>query len=127
VPVLRRVTEWEALFLQVDKANFQLILDSFHMNMEEPDPLVAISQCTALAMYHISDSNRAGIDSGNINFSEQFAALAKRGYHAPVMLELVLPTLTPNTPPANEQQWQALEAEFATSMARWREFASQVN
>ncbi|WP_137166183.1 sugar phosphate isomerase/epimerase family protein [Salinimonas lutimaris] len=123
VAFLRTTKEWAQLAAQVNRDNFGLILDSFHMHMEEPDSEHAmLSHGSSLQMYHISDSNRGGIGSGQIDFYRQFCALKETGYQGPVMLEVVLPQLTPCHAPATAAQWQQLSEHYQTSFSAWQEF-----
>ena len=123
VAFLRTTGEWTLLAEQVNRPNFGLILDSFHMHMEEPDSVKAIgSHASSLQMYHISDSNRGGIGSGQIDFFRQFCALQQANYEAPVMLEIVLPQLAPRGTPANSAQWRHLKKHYQASVSAWHEF-----
>ncbi len=99
-----------------------IILDSFHMNIEETDALRAIKETgTQLASYHISDSNRGGIGSGHIDFINQYGALKQINFVGPVIVEIVLPHLAPTTTPRNTKEWEELENEIKRSISVWRE------
>lgn len=121
VPLIHTAAECRQLLDRVGSDNIGIILDSFHMNINEPDPLQAIYDCAdRLAIYHISDANRAGIGSGHIDFIAQHRALQHIGFTGPVAVELVLPHLTPTTPPQNAQDRQQLDNEITRSAAVWR-------
>lgn len=127
-PMVRASHEGRSLHAQVERDNFALILDSFHMNIEDRDPVAEIEATgKAIAIYHVSDSNRSGIGSGHVDFRSQHRALRAAGFNSPVMLEFVLPGLGPHTPPETEAQWQALHAEFKRSLQAWRGYDAQVD
>jgi len=61
--------------------NIYLHLDTFHMNIEEPDPAMAIrSAGKRLGYFHVGESNRGFLGSGTVNFSAIFDALVGIGY-----------------------------------------------
>jgi len=120
-PIIRTADEGERLRVALGGASIGLILDSFHMNIDEPDPQGTLRACAPeLASYHISDSNRGGIGSGHIDFSAQRDILARTGFSGPVMIEIVLAENAPVTPPRNHAQWAALRIEIGRSLHFWR-------
>jgi sugar phosphate isomerase/epimerase len=73
-----------------------LLLDAYHMNIEEAFPATALRQAgDRLWLYHAADSNRRGIGRGHIDFKAQFAALDEIGYEGPVVLECTAPLPDP--------------------------------
>ncbi|GLS18212.1 epimerase [Labrys miyagiensis] len=61
--------------------NIFLHLDTFHMNIEEADPVQAIKFAgDKLGYFHIGESNRGFLGSGVINFPAIFDALVASGY-----------------------------------------------
>lgn len=119
--MIRTLAEAIQLLNDLGDTRIGLILDSFHMNIDEPDACEAIRQCgDRLASYHISDSNRAGIGSGHIDFVKQHRTLRSQGFDGPVMVELVLPHLVPTTPPRNDSEWAELDEEVRRSVRVWR-------
>lgn len=72
--------------------NVGILLDAYHMNIEEPDPAQALRQVGDwLGLYHAADSNRQGIGRGHTDFESQLAALADIGYQGPIILECTAP------------------------------------
>lgn len=127
VPLIHTAREGLALLDAVGSDNIRLILDSFHMNINEPSPVQAILAAgDRLGVYHISDSNRAGIGSGNIDFLAQYRALRQIGFTGDVAIELVLPHLTPMTPPQTEADRRRLDAEIRRSAAVWQALSISV-
>ena len=61
--------------------NIFLHLDTFHMNIEEADPVQAIKLAgKKLGYFHIGESNRGFLGSGVINFPAIFDALVASNY-----------------------------------------------
>ena len=76
----------------VGSNNVGILLDAYHMNIEEGNPAEAIRQAgSRLWLYHAADSNRQGIGRGHTDFSGQLAALADVGYQGPIILECTAP------------------------------------
>lgn len=68
--------------------NLYVHLDSFHMNIEESNPIDAILRCgSRLGYYHAADNTRRFPGSGTIDFSAQMQALHKIAYTGYVSLE----------------------------------------
>jgi sugar phosphate isomerase/epimerase len=82
----------------VGSENVGILLDAYHMNIEEPNPASAIRQAgERLWLYHVADSNREGIGHGHTDFGAQMAALADIGYEGPIILECTAPGPDPFT------------------------------
>ncbi|MDY6876177.1 MAG: sugar phosphate isomerase/epimerase family protein [Chloroflexota bacterium] len=77
---------------EVGADNIGILLDAYHMNIEEPNPSAALRQAgERLWLYHAADSNRQGIGRGHTDFAAQMAALAAIGYAGPIILECTAP------------------------------------
>lgn len=75
------VAEGIALVDKLGRANVGLLLDTFHMNIEEPDMLVSIENVgQRLLHFHIADSNRWYPGAGHIDFQAVWAKLCQIGY-----------------------------------------------
>ncbi|MGG0159512.1 sugar phosphate isomerase/epimerase family protein [Bacillus velezensis] len=95
------VTGEEALRLirEVGSPKLDVLLDSYHMNIEEPDPVKAIKTAgEKLGVYHIADSNRQAIGNGHANLKEQLDALNEIGYEGPIIMEMCAPGPDPFNP-----------------------------
>lgn len=91
-----RSTDVLAILEQINAPNLSIVLDTFHMNLEEEDLVKAIIRCGAqLSVYQISDSNRKGIGFGHIDFHQHFAALDLIQFTGPIVLECAQPRQTP--------------------------------
>ncbi len=90
--LLNTAAEVLAFVTEVGSDHVGILLDAYHMNIEEADPAAAL--CVAgerLWLYHAADSNRQGIGRGHTDFRAQVAALADVGYNGPVILECTAP------------------------------------
>ncbi|MBN1315027.1 MAG: sugar phosphate isomerase/epimerase [Anaerolineales bacterium] len=91
-------------------ANVGILLDAYHMNIEEANPANAIRQAgDHLWLYHTADSNRQGIGRGHTDFDAQLTALAEIGYIGPIILECSAPGPDPFTAIKDEQSLNWLE------------------
>jgi D-psicose/D-tagatose/L-ribulose 3-epimerase len=83
---------------EVGADNVGVLLDAYHMNIEESEPAAALRQAgSRLGLYHAADSNRQGIGRGHTDFVAQIAALEDIGYDGPVILECTAPGPDPFT------------------------------
>lgn len=75
---------------EIGAPNVKLLLDTFHMNIEEVDILDAFSDVGDLLGYvHLSDSNRLAPGQGHIDFDRVFRSLDKIGYHGFLTAEIL--------------------------------------
>jgi D-psicose/D-tagatose/L-ribulose 3-epimerase len=68
--------------------NFGVHLDTFHMNIEEPnfyDPIKKVGG--KLKHLHITESDRGMTGEGNVHWDDLFRALAEISYQGPLVLE----------------------------------------
>lgn len=73
---------------EVEHPNVSLHLDTYHMNIEEPDMYSpVINAGTQLGYVHIGESHRGYLGSGSVDFGAFFRALAATGYDGPVVFE----------------------------------------
>lgn len=72
----------------VDHENLGVLIDTYHMNIEEDDSCRAIRRVSdKLADFHVSDSNRCGIGQGHIDFLPIIKTLKEVGYDDYIALE----------------------------------------
>lgn len=77
--------------------NVGLLLDTFHMNIEEPSITESIRAARdRLFHFHIADSNRWYPGAGHLNFAEVFETLKEINYSGYVSAE-IMPLPDPNT------------------------------
>lgn len=97
--LLNTAAEAIRFLADVGSENVGILLDAYHMNIEESDPVQALRQAGGrLWLYHAADSNRQGIGRGHTDFDGQLAALNKIGYQGPIILECTAPGPDPFTP-----------------------------
>lgn len=70
--------------------NLGLLIDTFHMNIEEPSIASSIFRCKDLVWHvHIADSNRLAPGMGHIDFKDIFRVLKAINYSGFVSAELI--------------------------------------
>jgi D-psicose/D-tagatose/L-ribulose 3-epimerase len=71
-----------------DVENLVVHLDTYHMNIEEPDMFTPVLDAgSRLGYVHIGESHRGYLGSGTVDFDSFFRALATIGYDGPVVFE----------------------------------------
>jgi len=79
--LIHTVAEGMDLIRRVGAENFGLLLDTFHMNIEEPSIEASIGACgDRIFHFHVADSNRWHPGAGHLNFRAILAALRETGY-----------------------------------------------
>ncbi len=79
--LIHTVADGLALIDRVGADNFGLLLDTFHMNIEEPSIEASIHACgPRIFHFHVADSNRWYPGAGHLDFESILAALFKTGY-----------------------------------------------
>jgi sugar phosphate isomerase/epimerase len=79
--LIQTASEGMDLLTQVGSANLGLLLDTFHMNIEEPSIEESIRTCGEhIFHFHVADSNRKHPGAGHINFESIMNALDYAGY-----------------------------------------------
>jgi sugar phosphate isomerase/epimerase len=105
----------------VGSENVGILLDAYHMNIEEPDPATALRGVgERLWLYHAADSNRQAIGRGHTDFSAQVAALKDIGYRGPIILECTAPGPDPFTAikDADSRAWLEMYLDESQSWLR---------
>lgn len=78
------------LIERVGADNFGLLLDTFHMNIEEPGIETTIRQCgESIFHFHVADSNRWYPGAGHLDFKSILDMLFTIGYHGYVSGEFL--------------------------------------
>jgi D-psicose/D-tagatose/L-ribulose 3-epimerase len=77
-----------ALIERASGRNMFVHMDTFHMNIEEPDIAAAIERNAGLLGYaHVADSHRGVLGTGNFDLGAYFRALAAAGYEGDLTFE----------------------------------------
>jgi sugar phosphate isomerase/epimerase len=79
--LIHTVEEGLDLMHRVGAENFGLLLDTFHMNIEEPSIESSIRACgDRIFHFHVADSNRWHPGAGHLDFASILSALREAGY-----------------------------------------------
>jgi 5-keto-L-gluconate epimerase len=90
--VIEAINRYETAFLntaaqtvaaveRIGRSNVKVLLDVFHMNIEEVDIAAAVRTTgPLLGHFHLVDSNRRAAGMGHVDFDQVVAALADIGY-----------------------------------------------
>ncbi len=106
---------------QVDCESVKLILDVFHMHLEESDLHAALRQARGkLATLHLADTNRRGLGRGHLDLPALFRTLREIEYDGPVCLEFNAPGPDPFVAIKDDQSRAHLEAYATESITLWR-------
>jgi len=116
--LLNTAAEVSAFVTEVGSDHAGILLDAYHMNIEEADPAAALRLAGEwLSLYHAADSNRQGIGRGHIDFGAQVGALADIGYLGPIILECTAPGPDPFAAIKDERSLGWLETYLQESRA----------
>lgn len=86
--VMNTSKEGIAFVNQVDHPNVGVHLDTYHMNIEEPDMFQpVIDAADKLSYVHVGESHRGYLGSGTVDFANFFRALNRIGYDGPITFE----------------------------------------
>jgi sugar phosphate isomerase/epimerase len=84
---------------QVGTSNVGILLDAYHMNIEEADPATALLEAgERLFLFHAADSNRQAVGRGHTDFLALMRALQRVGYAGDVVIECTAAGPDPFTP-----------------------------
>jgi sugar phosphate isomerase/epimerase len=88
VNIFTTAKETVDFFEQWEIPNCYVHLDTFHMNIEETDPLEAVRFCgKRLGYFHVADNTRLYPGSGTLDFKRYFSVLDEIGYEGFVSVE----------------------------------------
>jgi sugar phosphate isomerase/epimerase len=114
--LLNTAAEALEFIADVGDAQVSVLLDAYHMNIEEADPVAALREAGGqLGLYHAADSNRTGIGRGHTDFGAQLAALGEIGYKGPIILECTAPGPDPFSPIKDKDSLAWLEVYLRES------------
>lgn len=86
--LLNTAEEGVAFVRSVDRPNVRVMLDTFHMNIEEDSFTAAIRACgPLLGHFHVGEANRKVPQPGRMPWTEIAAALKSIGYEGDVVME----------------------------------------
>ncbi|MDT8859250.1 sugar phosphate isomerase/epimerase [Alkalihalobacillus sp. MEB130] len=119
------VTGKEALKLinEVESDNLKVLLDAYHMNIEEACPIQALKDVdNKLGVYHVADSNRQGIGAGHADLEGQIKALDEIDYKGPIIMEMVAEGPNPFTPIKHDNYLDEIVGHYKNSLKQLKEW-----
>ena len=85
---LNTMRDLDAYLTEVNHPNVQGMYDTFHANIEEKDPIAAISAIAPhLRHVHVSENDRGTPGKGHVDFAATFRALKRVGYDGWITIE----------------------------------------
>ncbi len=85
----RTVASIASIGKDVGSPRFKILIDTFHMNIEEADPAGSIREYGKhIGGVHFVDSNRAAPGTGHLDFPDLLAALREAGYDGYLTMEM---------------------------------------
>jgi len=85
------------LIEKINLSNIGMLLDTFHMNIEEPNIIESINKCgKRLFHFHVADSNRWYPGAGHIDFKNILETVKRSGYDGFISAE-IMPLPDPDT------------------------------
>jgi sugar phosphate isomerase/epimerase len=107
---------------EVGAANLGLLLDTYHMNIEEAHlPRAIESANSSLFLLHAADSNRQAVGRGHTDFRAIASALRAIGYRGDVILECVAAGPDPFTPLKGPDSRAQVELFLRESLAQLKD------
>jgi D-psicose/D-tagatose/L-ribulose 3-epimerase len=110
----------------VNAPNVGILLDAYHMNIEEADPAAAILDAGEhLILFHAADSNRQAVGRGHTDFLALMGALRRVGYAGDIVIECTAAGPDPFTPvkgPGWRDQVRRYAAESLKNLKTLRVF-----
>jgi D-psicose/D-tagatose/L-ribulose 3-epimerase len=102
----------------VGRANVGVILDAYHMNIEEHDAIRAVSAAgSKIRCLHLADSNRRGLGHGHLAIRELIAAAVGSGFRGPVVFEFTAPGWNPFRARGGTEAFSKLEGFLQDSVS----------
>jgi D-psicose/D-tagatose/L-ribulose 3-epimerase len=96
--------------------NVGVMLNAFHMNIEEQDAAAVMRQAGGrLWLFAMSDSNRRAIGQGHLKLGNHLWALEDIGYTGPIILECLPPAPDPFRPAVDDDSLEILESYLRDS------------
>jgi len=106
-----------AIVKAIDSPALGILLDTYHMNIEEQNFIKAIHTAKGkLLLFHVADSNRLAPGRGHIPFAGLFTALKEINYNGPIIIECTAPGPDPFTPRKGPNWEEAVWTELAIAV-----------
>ncbi|WP_158734539.1 sugar phosphate isomerase/epimerase [Alteribacillus sp. YIM 98480] len=121
------VTAQEALKLvnEVNSKHLYVLLDAYHMNIDEACPIQAIKDVgEKLGVYHVADSNRQAIGNGHSDIKCQMDALNEIAFEGPIIMEMTAEGSDPFTPMKGGNYLEVVKGYYKESLRELKEWES---
>jgi D-psicose/D-tagatose/L-ribulose 3-epimerase len=106
--------------------NVGVLLDAYHMNIEEADPCAAVAEAgTRLFLFHAADSNRQAVGRGHTDFPGLLRALRAISYDGAVIVECSAPGPDPFTPVKGVGWREDLDRHVSASLKALRRLEAE--
>jgi D-psicose/D-tagatose/L-ribulose 3-epimerase len=116
--LLNTATQAVEFVTGVGAPNVGILLDAYHMNVEEADPATAVLDAgERLFLFHAADSNRQAVGRGHTDFVGLMRALRRVGYAGDVVIECTAAGPDPFTPVKGEG-WRDEVRRYAAESLR---------
>ncbi|RQW63493.1 sugar phosphate isomerase/epimerase family protein [Vibrio viridaestus] len=126
VPFIHTADEYQKLVDETGCSEIAVLLDSFHMNIGERNPMKTLHEYSKRnSIFHISGANREGIAQGNLDFFAYHKGLEDGGFEGPFVFEFVLKGNPVNTPPRNDAEMEELSQQITQSLNIWKSYFTQ--
>lgn len=89
-PYIHTTQEGIEMVRRVHRSNFNLMLDVYHMNIEDSDIYDSFREANAVTKFvHFADNNRRSPGSAHLEFSKIIGVMNENGYEGYVSLEIL--------------------------------------
>ena len=119
------LTGAEALVLinDVGSDSLYVLLDAYHMNIEEDQPIETLKNVgKKLGLYHVADSNRQAIGNGHSDIKKQIQTLHEINYTGPIIMEMVAEGPNPFSAVKGNNYLEILCNYYRTSLAKLKKW-----
>jgi D-psicose/D-tagatose/L-ribulose 3-epimerase len=125
--LLNTATQAVGFVTDIGSPNVGILLDAYHMNIEEADPVTAILDAgERLFLFHAADSNRQAVGRGHTDFVALMRALQRVGYAGDVIVECTAAGPDPFTPVKGEGWRDEVRRYAVESLRLLKAYASVV-
>jgi sugar phosphate isomerase/epimerase len=111
----------------VGEPNVGVVLDLFHMNVEEADPAAAVAGAAdRLLALHVADSNRRGPGRGHADIAGPVRAALAAGFTGPLVLECTAPGPDPFNADKGAAAMRVLDEDIRDAVGSLRALREEV-
>jgi D-psicose/D-tagatose/L-ribulose 3-epimerase len=115
--LVRTARDALAFASDVGAPNVGVVLDAFHMQLEERDPAAALAAAAPrLLALHLADSNRRGLGEGHLDAAALVRAAQGAGYRGPLVFEFTAPGPNPFEADKGPEAMAVLDGELRRSV-----------